>query len=262
MKKGCIMRMILVALFLLSINCFAENNEELNLESYFTNFKGCFVLYDLQKNTARRYNAKQCAERLTPCSSFKIANALIGLETGVLKTSDQIFKWDGKSYPLEAWNKDLTLKEAMTVSAVPVFQRIAEQIGTERMKDYLNRFHYGNKDISGGISKFWLAGSLEISANEQVEFLRKILLNELDVKIKSLNVLLEILDNGRIKCGHLYGKTGTKMGKGFGLGWFVGFIKTDDGRTFIFASNIESPQSASGSDAKKIAVNILEDIIK
>ena len=262
MKKDCIMRMIVLLLLLFAINCFAENDEDLNLESYFKNYNGCFVLYDLQKNITKRYNAKQCAERLTPCSSFKIANALIGLETGVLKTSDQIFKWDGKSYPLNAWNKDLTLKEAMTVSAVPVFQRVAEQIGTERMKDYLNRFDYGNKDISGGISKFWLVSSLKISANEQALFLKKILLNELDVKRKSLNVLLEILDNGRIKCGHLYGKTGTKMGEGLGLGWFVGFIRTDDGRTFIFASNIESPQSASGLEAKKIAVNILEDIIK
>jgi len=33
---------------------------------------------------------------------------------------------------------------------------------------------YGNRDIGGGIDRFWLTGDLRISAVEQFEFLRRL----------------------------------------------------------------------------------------
>jgi beta-lactamase class D len=166
------------------------------------------VLDKLQTDNTKRYNVKQCRKQLSPCSTFKIANALIGLEVGILISPDQIFKWDGIKYPVKAWNKDLTLKKTISVSDVPVFQKITTKIGTSQMQAYINKFNYGNKDISGGITQFWLGNSLKISADEQIDFLRKILLNKLKLSKNSLNVIQEILRIKKYKNGTLYGKTG------------------------------------------------------
>ena len=247
---------ILIILVIVLAGC-TKNKLNINLKNYFNGYDACFVLYNTQTHITKIYNEKQCNEQLSPCSTFKIANALIGLETGVLKTPNQVFKWDGVKYPIEAWNKDLTLKEAISESAVPVFQKIAKAIGAKRMQAYLNKFYYGNKDISGGISTFWLANSLKISAIEQVDFLKKILSNKLELNENSLKVIQEILEIKKTKKGTLYGKTGTK--EGLVLGWFVGFVKTNNGKTYIFATNIKAKNNASGQVAKEITINILKD---
>ena len=44
----------------------------------------CFSLYDETENTWTRINPERCAQRITPCSTFKIPHALVALTTGVV----------------------------------------------------------------------------------------------------------------------------------------------------------------------------------
>ena len=55
-----------------------------------------------------------------------------------------------------------------------MFQEVARRTGRERMREWLDRLEYGNRDITGGIDLFWLQGALRVSASEQVDFLRKL----------------------------------------------------------------------------------------
>ena len=55
----------------------------------------------------------------TPASTFKIVNSLIGIQTGIITDENMVIKWDGVKRWNEDWNKDLTMKEAFAVSAVP-----------------------------------------------------------------------------------------------------------------------------------------------
>ena len=73
---------------------------------------------------------------------------------------------------IAAWNHDQTLASAMRHSVVWYFQRVATGIGEERMQRELDRIGYGNRDISGGLTRFWLQSSLKISPREQVGLLR------------------------------------------------------------------------------------------
>ena len=93
-----------------------EENSE--LASYFQGFTGAFVFYDQNSNQTLRYNPDRCAERVLPASTFKILNALIGLETGVIPDESYVIKWDGTQYPNASWNQDHTLKTAMQNSIV------------------------------------------------------------------------------------------------------------------------------------------------
>lgn len=43
----------------------------------------------------------------------------------------------------------------------------------------LKQFAYGDQDISGGVDKFWLSSTLEISPGEELAFLKKLYKTEL-----------------------------------------------------------------------------------
>jgi beta-lactamase class D len=103
------------------------------------------------------------------------SNSVIALETGVVGDPDKdVFKWDGVTRSIPGWNKDHTLRTAIAVSAVPVYQEIARRIGAERMQKYVDAFEYGNRNIGGGIDRFWLTGDLRISPLEQIAFVDKL----------------------------------------------------------------------------------------
>jgi len=78
---------------------------------------------------------------------------------GHLYQRDEVIRWDGVPNEIEEWNRDHTLRSAMQYSVVPVFQQIANRIGSERMKQFVDSFDYGNRDIGGApLDKFWLEG--------------------------------------------------------------------------------------------------------
>src|SRR5688572_19794847 len=65
----------------------SEMQERADLASIFKeqNVPGTFVLYDPAADRIITVNAKRAERRFIPASTFKIANSLIALETGVVK---------------------------------------------------------------------------------------------------------------------------------------------------------------------------------
>ena len=59
-------------------------------------------------------------------------NALIGLQHYKV-TSSEVFKWDGQKRSFPSWEKDMTFREVMQVSTVPVYQKLAKRIGLNLM---------------------------------------------------------------------------------------------------------------------------------
>ena len=109
---------------------------------------------------------------------------------------------------IDEWNRNLTLREAFRVSAVPAYQSLAREIGPERMKT----IGYGNRELSAGINTFWLprpgnAGIL-ISADEQAALLNKLLAGKLQSSGKQLKILRAIMLVAETGQRKLYGKTG------------------------------------------------------
>jgi beta-lactamase class D len=230
------------------------------LERNFQGFKGAFVLYDLKGNRYIRYNPERCAERFIPASTFKIMNSLIGLETGVIPDANYVIKWDGTQYDISAWNQDHTLKTAIQNSVVWYYQELARRVGEKKMQQYVDAAHYGNRDISGKIDTFWLEGGLRISAEEQVEFLKRLYKGELPFSQRSMNIVKEILVLEKTETYQLSGKTGSGQRITPHAGWFVGYLETE-GNVYFFATNIESFGSdGNGDKAREIARNILQDL--
>ena len=233
------------------------SDKQTEIAKLFDGYDGTFVLFDMNGEKYYRFNAREATERLSPCSTFKILNSLIGLQTGVLSGKDHPIKWDGTKYDVEPWNKDQTLQSAIADSVVWYFQRVASEIGEKRMRQYIHAVGYGNRDISGGLTKFWLGSSLKISANEQVQFLRRLVTNRLPFSTKTTNTVKELIFLKETNTGKLFGKTGSDRENGKDtLGWFVGYVENRDG-TYVFATNIRANDGAYGRKARGISEQIL-----
>jgi beta-lactamase class D len=222
----------------------------------------CIAVYDTEADQYLVHNLAQCQERLAPCSTFKIPNALIGLETGVLDGPGDLKKWDGATHSRKVLNQDHDLASAIRDSVLWYFQDVALDIGPERMQQYLAAFDYGNQDISGGQDRFWLSSSLEITAMEQIRFMAALDSETLPAgvghqqAVKTMMRQDERLPEGFE--GELYGKTGSCIGKPVHHGWFTGFYHRD-GRRYVFAVNVKG-EKQYGWRAREIAVSVLNEL--
>jgi beta-lactamase class D len=233
-------------------------------KSLLKNFDTALVIYNRSSKTFTNVNPALSARRLPPCSTFKVYNTLIGLELGLMKNPDDPwYRWDGIHRDIEGWNRNLTLREAFQVSAVPAFQILARQIGHDRMKKYIDKMEYGSKNISSGIDVFWLPrqgkNAILISADEQAALLNKLLDSQLPFAKQNVSILRDIMEVAKTDKGTLYGKTGSGMasdGK-WNLGWFVGFLEHRE-ITYVVACNITGGESPSGKTARAIVENVFK----
>ncbi|MDO4338728.1 MAG: BlaR1 family beta-lactam sensor/signal transducer [Eubacteriales bacterium] len=241
-------------------NSSSENVSYVDLSSYFGEYEGCFVLYDLKNDAWSIHNRENAALRVSPNSTYKIYDALFGLEEGVITPDDSLIAWNGESYPFEAWNADQTLQSAMASSVNWYFQSIDEQLGASVVYSYIQEIGYGNENMSGDFSAYWMGSSLKISPIEQVELLTKLQSNSFGFASENIAAVKDAICLSSSDAGTFYGKTGTGRIDGQDVnGWFVGYMETTD-NTYFFAANIGADDGAAGSNAAEITLSILSDM--
>ena len=241
-------------------NASSKNCSEIDFTNYFGKYEGSFVLYDLKKDTWKIHNMERATLRIAPDSTYKIYNALFGLEKDIITPENSFIKWNGTTYPFETWNKDQILSSAMSASVNWYFGYIDEQLGKTSVQEYLHKIGYGNKDLSGNFSSYWMESSLKISPIEQVELLTRLQNQNLGFASENVKAVKDIIHISSSSFGDFYGKTGTGRVNGQDInGWFIGFIENAD-NTYFFATNIQSEQHATGSKAYDITLSILSDL--
>lgn len=204
---------------------------------------------------------------LSPCSTFKIPNALIGLQTGVLSGPEHPKSWDGQLHERSVNNQDHTLASAIEHSVVWYFQSVARDIGPATMQEWLERLDYGNHDLSGGIERFWLGSSLEVSAYRQLEIIQALKHQTLPFRPDVQQQVADMLVQDSELAGTLHGKTGSCRQDGekkSDHGWFVGWIDWQSSTggnptTTLFVLNIRGT-AAWGWEARKIALALISDL--
>ena len=238
----------------------SENISYVDFSKYFGKYEGSFVLYDLGNDAWSIHDIEHATLRVAPDSTYKIYDALFGLEEGVITPEDSFIAWNGESYPFEAWNADQTLQSAMASSVNWYFQSVDEQLGTTSVYDYIKKIGYGNKNMSGDFSTYWMESSLEISPVEQVELLTKLQNNSLSFAPENINAVKDSICISSSDAGSFYGKTGTGRVNGQDInGWFIGYVETSD-NSYYFATNIQSDSNATGKKAFEITSNILKKL--
>lgn len=229
----------------------------IDLSAWFSGYKGSFVLYDLNGDTWDVYDMEQATLRTAPNSTYKIYDALFGLEEGVIEPDDSFMAWDGTNHPFEAWNGNQDLFSAMQSSVNWYFEEIDKQIGSAAIQNYIRKIGYGNEIVNPNLSAYWMQGSLKISPIEQVELLTALHNNQFDFAPENINAIKNSICLFSSESKNFYGKTGTGRVDGQDVnGWFVGYIETAD-NTYFFAANIQAAENATGSKASEISLSIL-----
>jgi len=238
----------------------SENISYVDLSTYFGKYEGSFVLYDLENDAWSIHDMEHATLRVAPNSTYKIYDALFGLEEGIITPDDSLIAWSGETYPFEAWNANQTLQSAMNSSVNWYFQSVDEQLGASNIYSYIQEIGYGNENMSGDFSTYWMESSLEISPVEQVELLTRLQNNSFGFAPENINAVKDAICLSASDAGTFYGKTGTGRVDGQDVnGWFVGFVETAD-NTYFFATNIGADSDATGGNATEITMSILSDM--
>ena len=241
-------------------NASSEKISYVDLSAYFGEFEGSFVLYDLGNDAWSIHDIDYATWRVAPNSTYKIYAALFGLEEGVITPENTFIAWDGKNYPFDTWNNDQTLQSAMSNSVNWYFQSLNEQLGAPSVNKYIQQIKYGNENMSGDFSSYWMESSLKISPIEQVELLTKLQNNSFSFAPENINAVKDSICISSSDTGTFYGKTGTGRVNGKDVnGWFVGLLETAD-NTYFFATNIGADSNATGGNATEITMSILSDM--
>ena len=243
-------------------SCSMNNvSEDTSLKKYFDENKvdGCFALFDNGRGEFKIYNLKRDTARFLPASTFKIVNAMIALQTGVVTNENTVIKWDSIKRSNPKWNQDLSLTDAFKNSSVPHFQELARRIGRDSMQKWVDSVKYGNMKIGPAIDSFWLDNSLLISPDEQLGLVKKLYFEKLPFREGVQQTVKDMMlqeDNTNYKLSY-------KTGWGFnsadrGIGWMVGWIE-ENRHPYFFVLNIDADHNA---DIASIRSNILKGILK
>jgi beta-lactamase class D len=206
----------------------------------------------------------RCDQRHTPASTFKIALAAMGFDSGFLKDEHAPALPFRDGYPAwggEAWKQPTDPTRWLQYSVVWYSQQVTHALGEAKLHDYATRFAYGNADLSGdpgkhnGLDRSWISSSLQISPREQVGFLRKLVTRTLPISPRATDMTLGVVEETKLPSGWVVkGKTGMayprKSDRSFDeahpWGWFVGWA-TKENQIYVFARLIQDDAKTEGT---------------
>ncbi|EMY7730037.1 OXA-24 family carbapenem-hydrolyzing class D beta-lactamase OXA-160 [Acinetobacter baumannii] len=239
----------------------SSQQHEKAIKSYFdeAQTQGVIIIKE-GKNLSTYGNALARANKeYVPASTFKMLNALIGLENHKA-TTNEIFKWDGKKRTYPMWEKDMTLGEAMALSAVPVYQELARRTGLELMQKEVKRVNFGNTNIGTQVDNFWLVGPLKITPVQEVNFADDLAHNRLPFKLETQEEVKKMLLIKEVNGSKIYAKSGWGMGVTSQVGWLTGWVEQANGKKIPFSLNLEMKEGMSGSIRNEITYKSLENL--
>jgi beta-lactamase class D len=243
--------------------------------------KGAHSAFIAKQNNTLIKREGNCDDRHYPVSTFKVALSLMGFDSGFFETPDS------PTFPFkEAYEKNLgdwytraiglkhkyiqaqTPITFMKNSVIWVYHLITQHLDEDKLKEYVEKLNCGNPDISGGplgsLFDSWLSTSLKISPREQMEFLEKLLVNELVISKDAQAKTKVIMDKEeKWENWKLYGKTGGGSGR---QTWFIGWIEKGGEQPIIFAQFLDKQDPkldlTTETSAKEVAKKHLENIWK
>ncbi len=227
---------------------------------------GTFGLYDNGSGQFTIHNIARFRDSaFLPASTFKIANSLIGIETGRIVNEKMIIKWDGvvRPFPMgdstKSWNKDLTMEEAFKRSALPYYQEVARRIGKDTMQFWLDSLKYGSKKIVSPVDVFWLNNTLKITADEEMGFVKKLYFNQLPFQKRTQEIVKKVMIQESNANYQLAYKTGTgTLENGRTLCWIVGWVE-ENRHPYFFVMNMDGKPEANITSFR---LDLLKSILK
>jgi beta-lactamase class D len=213
---------------------------------------GTFGLYDNGAGHFYIYNLDQFKDSsYTPASTFKIVNALVGIETGRIVDEKMTIAIDS----MGPGRMDAAFKQ----SVVPYFREVARRIGKDTMQHWLDSLQYGNKKMGTAVDSFWLNNSLLVTPDEQLGLVKKLYFGQLPFQKRTQEIVKKVmLQTANTQYAISY-KTGLGYKKnGQAIAWVIGWIE-ENKHPYFFVLQMEG---AANIDLKKVRLSVLNAILK
>jgi beta-lactamase class D len=237
----------------------------------------CFILRDNNHEAIHYFNKERSIARTMPASTFKVFISLIALETAIAPDDRLVIKWDSTYTDRPETHHDMDMREALKISCNWYFETLITRIGAAKMQHYIDTIKYGNMNISGDLQKAWVNDSLQISADEQVGFIKRLYFAELPVSERSQRIVKDLMLQESTPGYKLYYKTGTAMKGGNTTYWITGFVeriqkvkepkgsmnKTDERNyPYFFSSNFQLPSADTSKNWYDTRIAITKDVLR
>ncbi|MEN5277349.1 class D beta-lactamase [Brucella sp. TWI432] len=214
----------------------------------------CMIILNANNGDIISKEGDVCDTRNSPASTFKVPLALMGFESGILEDAHTP-SWPYKEgYPAwrESWRQSVDPTYWEDQSVVWFSQELTRKLGKDKFQKYTDQLNYGNRDLSGdrgknnGLLRSWISSSLQISPNEQADFLMKMVNYKLPFSEVAITKTMEILPSHQLSNGWMvHGKTGSAFETGpkgkpdrrRQFGWYVGWAEKGDQKVVFVRLN-------------------------
>jgi beta-lactamase class D len=209
----------------------------------FDNGQGRFTIYDLSRFRDSLYPAAQ---------TFDILESLIAFQTGVLK--------DGNAVALVA-DTPITYDRAMqdrSLTGDMAYQRLADQIGIDSLKKWVDSLQYGNKAIRADSGHVQL-GNLKINSDQELGLMKKLYFDQLPFFRRPQQLVRDMMTregNSNYKLVYNTGRAAYLPGPV--IGWVMGWVE-ENGHPYFFVINVESPDGRA--DIENIGIQVAKNIL-
>jgi len=207
----------------------------------FDNSRGEFTIYDLDRFKAIA----------SPGQTFDIFSTLVALHTGKLT--------DEQSQVTDSTGKALRIDSAFILHSASHFEALAQLIGKDTMKYWVDSVKYGNRRIAGGHHGFW-NDTLKISPDEQLGLIKRLYFRQHPFRAsvqESVKKMMIVENNAQHQLAY---HTSAIPVNGKQLGWVVGWIE-ENRHVYPFVLQFDAPMGTDvPSKGGSLAKAILEDL--
>jgi beta-lactamase class D len=218
-----------------------EANKVTGTFGMFDNSRGDFTIYDLDR----------FKKPVSPAQTFHIFSALVALHTGKLADDSSMV------VGLDSASTQLSLSTAFKNNDDAHFKTIANLIGKDTLKFWMDTVKYGNKKIGNEVTQFWMNDSLTISPDEQLGLIKRLYFRQHPFRAsvqEQVKKMMLVVNNAQYQMAYQLGVVvrGDKK-----QAWVVGWIE-ENRHVYPF---IVSYTASLDADTDAVGKKLSEDIL-
>lgn len=244
-----------------------------SLQRYFDSagVKGSFGLFDNGHGHFTICSLSRFSDSFyTPASTFDIVQSLIAIQTGVVKdetsmvfSGDSAMKMDTVHPQPATWMPAMTLEKAFRTggdTGQVAFSSLAEELGKDTLKKWIDSLQYGNKAMDPYMDAFWRDNTLKINCDQQLGLVEKLYFGKLDFFQRTQEIVRRMMTHERNSVFSLSYKTAQgKTSDGHAIGWVMGW-EEENKHPYFFVVNLESADPAK--DLRQTGLEIAKKILQ
>lgn len=147
----------------------------------------------------------------------------------------------------------------VSLDTLNYYQQLIEKIGRVDLLKSIDSIHYGKGIVGTDLSSFWKDGSLKITPDEQLGFIKKLYFNQLPFQKRSQEIFKKMIlkeDNANYQLSYISGFNENDLP----AAWVLGYIE-ENKHPYFFVMHITAKNKETWKDGSLKSLPILKTIL-